>query len=515
MKTKDILIYTVILAAGLFLGWLLFHSSSKEKSETTEHVHEESGVWTCSMHPQIRQDHPGKCPICAMDLIPLHTAGATDEAIDPEAILLSKEAVALANIQTTLVSRSNPVKNLHLYGKIQQDERRSRSQVSHVNGRIEKLFVNFTGETIREGQILASVYSPDLQNAQQELLEAVKIQSSQTSQTSQMSLLAAAREKLRQWKLTDKQIADIESSGKVSPLIDIVANTSGIVAAKKVEQGDYVSQGSVLFDLTDFSSVWAMFDAYEADLPYLKIGDKVEYKLQALPDKTFSGRISFIDPILDKTSRTAKVRVETANPGLQLKPEMYADALIQTSLKQHNNEIVIPKSAVLWTGKRSVVYVKQADSEMPAFKLREIDLGPSLGDSYVVLSGITDGEEIVTSGAFTVDASAQLEGKPSMMNNSDSHFEGEHATILVQGLCEMCKERIEKTARKINGVSAAIWEIETKQLHLHYDSSKTSPDAVAQAMAKVGHDTEKYKADDKVYKALPDCCKYRKETASM
>jgi Cu(I)/Ag(I) efflux system membrane fusion protein len=253
-----------------------------------------------------------------------------------------------------------------------------------------------------------------------------------------------------------------------------------------------------------------MFDAYEADLPYLKIGDKVSFQLQALPDKTFSGRISFIDPILDKASRTAKVRVETANPGLQLKPEMYADASIQTSLKQHNNEIVIPKSAVLWTGKRSIVYVKQAGSEMPVFKLREIDLGPSLGDSYVVLSGITDGEEIVTSGAFTVDASAQLEGKPSMMNKGNSHSGGEHATILVQGLCDICKERIEKTAKEIGGVSSAIWEIETKQLHLHFDSSKTSPDAVAKAIAKAGHDTEKYKADDKTYDALPDCCKYRK-----
>ncbi|GHT07894.1 cation transporter [Bacteroidia bacterium] len=503
MKTKNILIYASILAIGLFLGWLLFSAPSGHNHENEEHTHSESEVWTCSMHPQIRQDHPGKCPLCAMDLIPLRTVGASGEAIDPEAIVLSKEAVALANIQTTLVSRSNPVKDLHLYGKIQPDERRSRSQVSHVNGRIEKLFVNFTGETVREGQTLAGVYSPDLQNAQQELLEAAKMQPAQPA------LLEAAREKLRQWKLTGQQIAAIENSGKVSPLIDIVANTGGIVTAKKVEQGDYVSPGSVLFDLADFSSVWAMFDAYEADLPYLKIGDKVEYKLQALPDKTFSGSISFIDPVLDKTSRTAKVRVETANPGLQLKPEMYADALIRTSLKQHNNEIVIPKSAVLWTGKRSIVYVKQTDSEMPAFKLREIELGTSLGDSYVVLSGITEGEEIVTNGAFTVDASAQLEGKRSMMNNNDSHSGGEHATILVQGLCDMCKERIEKTAKEITGVSSAIWEIEKKQLHLHYDSKKTSPDAVAKAMANVGHDTEKYKADDTIYKALPDCCKYR------
>jgi Cu(I)/Ag(I) efflux system membrane fusion protein len=411
MKTKNSLIYILLLICGLVAGC---KGSSGEKDESAK-----PQIWTCSMDPQVRQDHPGKCPICGMNLIPLKTAGAIEGTVDPDALMLSKEAAALANIQTTVVSRSNPVKEIHLYGAIQPDERLLRSLVSHVSGRIEKLSVNFTGETIRKGQIVANIYSSDLLNAQQELLEAAKLQSSQVSQMSQMSqisLLEAAREKLRLWKLTDQQIAAIEQSGTASPLTDIVAGTSGIVTAKKVEQGDYVNPGSVLFDLADLSSVWAVFDAYEVDLPYLKNGDKVEYTLQAIPGKTFSGKIAFIDPILDRTTRTAKVRVETANPGLQLKPEMYANAVVQASLKQHADEIVIPKTAVLWTGKRSIVYVKQADSDMPVFKLREIELGPSLGDAYVVISGISDGEEIVTNGAFSIDASAQLEGKRSMMN---------------------------------------------------------------------------------------------------
>jgi Cu(I)/Ag(I) efflux system membrane fusion protein len=402
MKTKNSIIYVLLLIGGLVAGC---NRSSGEKDESAE-----PQIWTCSMDPQVRQDHPGKCPICGMNLIPLKTADAIGEVVDPDALVLSKEAAALANIQTTVVSRSNPVKEIHLYGTIQPDERLVRSLVSHVSGRIEKLSVNFAGETIRKGQTVASIYSSDLLNAQQELLEAVKIQSVQPA------LLAAAREKLRLWKLTDQQIAAIEQSGTPSPLTDIVAGMSGIVTAKKVEQGDYVNPGSVLFDLADLSSVWAVFDAYEVDLPYLKNGDKVEYTLPAIPGKTFSGKIAFIDPILDRTTRTAKVRVETANPGLQLKPEMYANALVQASLKQNANAIIIPKTAVLWTGKRSIVYVKQADSEMPVFKLREIELGPSLGDAYVVVSGISDGEEIVTNGVFSIDASAQLEGKRSMMN---------------------------------------------------------------------------------------------------
>jgi Cu(I)/Ag(I) efflux system membrane fusion protein len=410
MKAKTILIYGVIFAAGVFLGWLLFGNRSDTVTPALE-VMEEPSMWTCSMHPQIKQDHPGKCPLCGMDLTPLKTAGTTTGTDDPNAIHLSKEAAALANIQTTKAVRSNPVKEIHLYGTIQPNERLVRSLVSHVSGRIEKLHVNFTGEIIRQGQTIAGIYSPDLLNAQYELLEALKLQSSQPA------ILEAVREKLRLWKLTDQQIAAIEQSGNVSPLIDIAANASGRVIAKKVEQGDYVNTGSVLFELTDFSSVWAIFDAYEADLPYLKIGNTVEYTLQALPGKTFSGKIAFIDPVLDKTTRTVKIRVETANPDLQLKPEMYANAAMKATLKQHAGEIILPQSAVLWTGKRSIVYVKQPDSDNPVFKLREIELGPSLGDSYVVLAGINDGDEIVTNGAFTIDASAQLEGKQSMMNS--------------------------------------------------------------------------------------------------
>ena len=404
-----------------------------------------------------------------------------------------------------------------------------------MSGRIEKLFVTFTGESVRRGQPIATIYSPELLNAQQELIEATKMKDLQPA------LLQAVREKLRLWKLTDEQIARIEQSGEVSPLINVTATTSGVVMAKKVNQGDYVNTGTVLFDVANLSQVWAIFDAYESDLPFLKVGDRLEYTLQSLPGKTFTGRISFINPILDPATRTAKVRVETANPGMELKPEMYANALIDAPLKQYNNEVVIPKSAILWTGKRSIVYVKQPDTETPAFLLREIELGPSLGDAYVVLSGIHDGDEIVTNGTFTIDASAQLAGKRSMMNdevgravtgheghsmngttpastapatgheghNMQAAAGGEHAMLAVQGLCEMCKDRIEKATKSVNGVTSASWDIKTKQLHLDFDPAKTSVDAVSKAIAKAGHDTDKYKADKATYDALPSCCKYR------
>ena len=534
--------YGLILLTGLFLGWLIFSGNNRNQSSnqtTVEEAHDHSAeptVWTCSMHPQIRMEEPGDCPICGMDLIPLQTTGSGDAAIDPDAIQLSVEAAALANVQTTIVSRQNPVKEVQLYGTIQVDERLSQSQTSHVSGRIEKLFVTFTGESVRRGQPIATIYSPELLNAQQELIEAAKMKDLQPA------LIQAVREKLRLWKLTDQQIERIEQSGEVSPLIDVAATTSGIVISKNVNQGDYVNTGSVLFDVANLSQVWAVFDAYESDLPFLKVGDRLEYTLRSLPGKIFTGRISFINPILDASTRTAKVRVETSNSRMELKPEMYANALINAPLKQYNNELVIPKSAILWTGKRSIVYVKQPDTETPAFLLREIELGPSLGDAYVVLNGLNDGDEIVTNGAFTIDASAQLAGKRSMMNDEASRavmgHEGhamngatpasttpatgqeghnmqsaasgsEHAMLAVQGLCEMCKDRIEKAAKSVSGVTSASWDIKTIQLHLNFDPVKTSADAAAKAIAKAGHDTDKYKADKATYDALPACCKYR------
>lgn len=514
--------YGLLLTIGLFLGWLFFGNSSGNHNEDEHgHVHEltDDTVWTCSMHPQIKMEKPGKCPICAMDLIPLKKSGSGGDAINPDAIQMSDEAIALANIQTTLVGRQHAVKEIQLYGTIRVDERLSQSQTSHVNGRIEKLYVNFTGESIKQGQTIASVYSPDLLNAQQELLEALKMQPVQPM------LVEASKEKLRLWKLTDNQIDAIIKSGKVNPVIDIKSNTNGVVISKNVSQGDYINQGTVLLQVANLSQVWAMFDAYEMDLPFLKVGDKLEFTLQAIPGRTFSGKISFIDPLLDKTTRTSKVRVVTSNPGMLMKPEMYAVAKVNASLRQQSDEIVIPKSAVLWTGKRSIVYVKQPDTETPAFMLREIELGPSLGSSYVVLSGLHAGDEIVTNGAFSIDATAQLEGKRSMMNaeaakpvtGHEKHsmnvqpgsMQSKHEILKVQGLCEMCKDRIEKTAKSVAGVSSATWDMKTRELHLNFDAHQTNLKTISKSIAKAGHETNLDKADQEAYDALPGCCKYK------
>ena len=515
----------LFVVIGLFIGWAIFHSPEKadegHNHATEEHNHAaEEGkaeVWTCSMHPQIRMDKPGKCPICAMDLILLNSGGSSQS--DAMAIHLTKEAAQLANVQTSVVSRQNPEKELRLYGKVQADERLLQNQVAHISGRVEKLLVNFTGEPVRKGQKLAVIYSPELVTAQQELLEAVK-----TKQT-QPEIYEAAKEKLHQWKLSDTQISAIENSHNIQSNIDIEATTSGIVTARRINMGDYVSAGLTLYEVSDLSRVWILFDAYESDLPFLKNGDQIDFTIQALPGTSFSGKVKFIDPVIDPVNRVAKVRVEIGNPGGKLKPEMFATGIVKSNLAEYKDKLVIPASAVLWTGKRSVVYVKQAGDEA-IFHLREIELGPKLGESYVITDGLSDGEEIVTQGAFSVDAAAQLEGKPSMMNQegntvSTGHNHGEmssdqsagasdHAQFKVSGNCDMCKERIETAAKSVSGVASAEWDVESKIMKVNFDGAKTNSDNIQKAITMAGHDTEKYKAPDNVYKELPECCLYRK-----
>ncbi len=407
IKNKYFL-YSLFAAAGLFIGWILFHSpgtSQENKILTTQSA--KAVIWTCAMHPQIRMREPGKCPICGMNLIPLNQSEAP---VDQAEVHLTPEAAQLANVLTSVVGRQKPVKEVRLYGKVQADERRLQSQVAQIPGRIEKLMVNYTGESVHKGQILAILWSPELETAQQELIEASK------TKLEQPEIYEASKERLLQWKLTGEQISQLESSGKVQNNVEVVSTTSGIVTSRNVNNGDYVQRGSVLFEVADLSVLWIMFDAYESDIQFIKVGDKINFTIQAFPGSTFSGRISFIDPALDPVTRVIKVRVEADNSSGKLKPEMFATGIISARLKDYGDAVIIPQTAVLWTGKRSVVYIRQPQYDEPVFRMREISLGPMLGDSYIVTDGLAVGEEIVTQGAFSVDAAAQLEGIPSMMN---------------------------------------------------------------------------------------------------
>lgn len=395
------------LLGGLLLGYFIFGGNGPEdRDQETNTSASEPTIWTCSMHPQIRMNEPGNCPICGMELIPAES----DNGNELTGFSMSEEAVKLANVQTCKVERGQSETRIELSGKIMPDERRVQSQTAHLNGRIEKLYVKFTGQHVSRGQQLADIYSAELVVAQQELFEAIKLKPTHPE------LYDAARRKLEQWNISKKEIDAIEASGEVKYTFPVTAERSGYVTAKNVNIGDYVSPGKVLFEIADLSRVWVVFDAYEEDLPWLKKGIQVTWSSATLPEETHNDAITYVDPVLSEKTRTAGVRVETNNPDGLLKPGVFVEGFASGSPGDADGVLMIPSSAVLWTGKRSVVYTTAPDASSPYFLFKEVKLGRKTGDMYVVLGGLHEGEKVVCNGVFTIDAAAQLAGKHSMMN---------------------------------------------------------------------------------------------------
>uniref|UniRef100_UPI004048208B efflux RND transporter periplasmic adaptor subunit n=1 Tax=Algoriphagus sp. TaxID=1872435 RepID=UPI004048208B len=408
-STKIALI-SITLIVGVFLGWAI------SPATTDTHAHEEGeglpSIWTCSMHPQIRLLEAGDCPICGMDLIP-GDQEATGNS-NPQAFQMTPEALALAQVQTLVVGGAQAKKELILSGKLQADERENASLTAKFSGRIEKLFVTFTGEQVTTGQRIATVYSPELLTAQKELLESAK------TKVTFPQLYQASKDKLGLWKLSATQIAEIERSGQVKERMDIFADQSGVVLQKNVSVGDYVSMGSVLFTVTNLNSLWLMLDVYETDLPFVALGDDIQFTVAGKPGETLSAKVTFVDPLINANTRAASVRAEIRNVGNTLKPEMFVTARIQTRNTASSTEVMVPRTAVLWSGKRSIVYVKVPNAALPEFVMREVTLGNRLGENYQITAGLQVGEEIVSYGAFALDASAQLSGKPSLLNRNST-----------------------------------------------------------------------------------------------
>jgi len=405
---KKYIINIGILGVGLLLGWLLFGgSSNKETEHNHDAVTETNQMWSCSMHPKIMQPESGDCPICGMDLIPFTSSS---EGLLADQFKLSENAMALANVQTSIVGNSKVDGNvIKLSGKIVENEEANSVQVSYFSGRIERLNVSFTGEEVRKGQLLATIYSPELIAAQQELITAVSLKSSQPA------LYKAVRNKLNLWKLSENQINQIETSGNVKENFPVYATVSGTVSEKLVEQGESIKQGQPLLKIANLNSVWANFDVYENQINLFKKGQNISIKTNAYPNKTFNAKVSFIDPVLNDKTRTIKLRVVLYNKDNIFKPGMFVEGKVNGVSSNIEKVLSVPSSAILWTGERSVVYIK-TNPNQPVFEMREVILGNNISNNYQVLEGLKIGDEIVTNGTFTVDAAAQLQGKKSMMN---------------------------------------------------------------------------------------------------
>lgn len=454
---------TVALLIGLAAGYFISRAGSATGPADRFTPESSSQIWTCSMHPQIRQTEPGRCPICGMDLIPVGIHEEHPERTGPFVLTMSAEAAALADVHTTKVDYAQPEQEIHMSGKIAVDEQRLAAITAHFSGRIEKLFVDFTGQPVGKGQKLATVYSPELITAQQELLEAAR------TKHINPALYHAAREKLRLWKITENQIEAIETSSQVLTEFDIYTDMEGIVLSRKIARGDYISRGAVLFEIADLSSVWVLLDAYESDLAWITSGDRVTFTVASFPGREFSSTIHFIDPQVDPQSRTAAVRAHAANKNMMLKPEMFVRASLSARLPTKEKSVVIPRTALLWTGLRSVVYVRAPDSETPAFEMREIVLGPRAGDYYLVEEGLEPGEEVVVNGVFAVDAAAQLSGRFSMMNRPEKRPDEIPARFIEQ----------------LDAVTSVYLQLSEALISSDFEKSKSSLNRIIDALTEV------------------------------
>ncbi len=367
--------------------------------------------YTCSMHPQIRFSDPNeRCPICGMELIPVAAEESHTASGEQVELRLSPRAAALLQTAVMPVRQAASSQHLSLPGTLVADQSRVQTISAWTSGRIEQAYVNRTAQQVQAGEPMLEIFSPELIVIQQELLQAKQL--SARSSLPAGSTLDGARRRLRLLGVPSAQIEQILQREQLQDTVTVSAPVSGIVTEKFVNQGAYVSTGQPLFTVLALDKLWLELAAFESQLPLLQVGQQVEVSVKALPGETLSGRIELIEPELNIANRNARVRVLLANPDGRLKPGMLAQASIQAEVKA---SLLVPASAVLFTGKQSLVYV-QPDPAEPRYEPRQVELGLRLGEEYQLLSGVTAGELVVTQGAFRLDSELQIRGLPSMLN---------------------------------------------------------------------------------------------------
>lgn len=480
MNKKTIGLAVVLIAAAFLMGRGCA-PEAKHGAASDESAAAAIKFWTCSMHPQIQQPGPGQCPLCGMDLIPVYEG--QQESLGEHELKLSDVARKLASIETVPVERRFADARIRMVGKVEYDETRLGYIAAWMPGRLDRLYVDYTGVPVQKNDHMVSLYSPDLMAAQEELIQTlVTTQQIQESDSAVMKKRAretveSAREKLRLLGLTDEQVREIERSGKPAEQVTIYAPMSGIVIEKHAMEGMYVETGTRIYTIADLSTVWVKLDAYESDLTWIRYGQDVSFTTEAYPGEIIHGTVAFIDPVLNEKTRTIKVRVNVPNPDGKLKPGMFVrgevfarmadggqvippdlagqwicpmhpeilkeeqgtcdlcgmdlvsvEAYGYVQVEAAQPPLMIPAQAPLITGRRALVYVEQPGEE-GIFEGREVVLGPRAGNAYVVISGLEEGERVVVQGNFKIDSALQILAKSSMMSqdaDTDPHAHHDH-----------------------------------------------------------------------------------------
>jgi Cu(I)/Ag(I) efflux system membrane fusion protein len=378
--------------------------SNGDSAIEAEKVLKESVVdYTCSMHPEVSLDNAGLCPYCGMELV----AATQEYSLGMGQFEMKEDALMLADVKTVRLSTmSEKEGSLKLSGLIRTNDKTNTIQTTLFGGRIDRLDITYTGQKIKKGQEIGLIYSPELYLAQDKLL------TSASYKDTHVKLFKASRYGLGLWKLTDEQIDEIIRTGEPMLHFPMVADVSGTVTEIKARVGNFYKEGDPLFVLSDLRTVWAVFDAYENQIEHLSVGQEVVVHTEAYQGRSLKARIDFIEPVFNGATRTVAVRVDLDNKEGLLKPGMFVEAEVSINVNQEG--LWIPRSSVLWTGKRSLVYIR-SNPEQPVFEAREVTLGTSVNDYYQVLEGLEFGDEIVVNGTFTLDAAAQLSRTKSMM----------------------------------------------------------------------------------------------------
>ena len=401
MKTIKYFFTSSIIHQPLYIAMLLvvllIACSTNEKSDNNKNIAKD--YWTCTMHPQIHMDRPGACPICGMDLIKKVADEKTEPASDKDManmITLSDKKQVLANISTIIVKKENLLEQVTAYSYLDFVENNRKTISARFNGRIEKLFVDKTGDYIKKGQPLFEIYSPDLVQAQNEYLIALN------NSSNSPSLLKATKQKLEIFGLTSEQIQTLEKTKEINITVTYYSPMSGTVIEKKVQEGVYVNEGTAIYDVAELSTLWNIAEVYESNLSNVKVGNAVKLHLRAYPGEEFNGRVIFIYPVVNSQTRTVKVRSEFSNYVGKLKPQMYGETIFSNASGQG---LLVPADAVIIAGKRVVVWAKAGDG---MFEARSVQIGNRFGDKYQILSGLNEGDEIAATGGFLIDSESQL-----------------------------------------------------------------------------------------------------------
>lgn len=414
MNKKNLIISIIIGLLVLSNGFLIYYFLVKDnRSENIQKKRSE--IYVCPMHPQIQQDHPGTCPICNMELVLKSSEEKTEDmdGLTPNVnlgeIALSPSQQVIANVKTQVVELSEFDYSIEANGIIKLRDDASRQISSPITGKITKLYINYEGQKVRKGQKAFELYSPELIATQREFLLAYEnyllAQESPNPKLkeSSQSVLNAARQRLNLWFVDEKQIDELIKTRQVKSSLTYYSDFSGVVTKKYFNEGSWVMAGNTILDIVDLSSVWIMANVYENEISKIRIGQQVKIKLNSYENADISGKIDYINPFVNQDTRTIEVRITTRNTQMLLKPGMYVKVNILAERKP--NSIVLPKTAVLRTGKMDMVYIKKSDN---IFAPRQVQVGREKDGKVLITSGLKEGDIVVISAGFLLDSESQI-----------------------------------------------------------------------------------------------------------